>query len=257
MKILITGSNGFVGRNLAAALTDIEFLAKHGLPKIEIMGFDIDTPTIKLKEYCQNADFVFNLAGIMRPLDPAEFMKDNCKFAGTVLEELKNTGNTFPVMYSSSIQASLDTAYAESKRAGENLVFEYGKETGARVVVYRFTNLFGRWKRPNADSVVATFCYNVSRGIPIKVNDPSVLMTFAYIDDCIHELALCLKGEEHYKDGFATLPVTHHITVGKLAEVIKSFSEGVISDIDIIEDKDLLEKLFETYKSYLPINYDL
>ena len=158
-------------------------------------------------------------------------------------------------MYSSSVQASLDSPYAESKRAGENLVFEYGKETGARVIVYRFTNLFGRWKRPNADSVVATFCYNVGRGIPIKINDPSVMMTFAYIDDCVHELALCINGEEHYKDGFATLPVTHQITVGQLADVINSFKSGIITDKDIINDKVLLEELFETYKSYLPGNY--
>ena len=255
MNILITGAKGFVGRNLTAALNDETFRRNHNLPPVNVMGYDIDTPQELLAEYCKKADFVFNLAGIMRPLDPAEFMKDNCKFAGTVLEELKEAGNTCPVMYSSSIQASLDTAYAESKRAGEDLFFEYGKETGARVVVYRFTNLFGRWKRPNADSVVATFCYNVSRGIPIKVNDPNVLMTFAYIDDCVHELALCINGEEHYKDGFATLPVTHQITVGKLAEVITSFKGGSMSDTTILEDQTLLSELFNTYISYLPDNY--
>lgn len=256
MIILITGAKGFIGRNLSSSLKNTSFLKRHNLPSIEILEYDIDTPKGLLEEYCKKADFVFNLAGIMRPKDPEEFMKDNFQFADSVLGYLENAGNKCPVMYSSSIQASMDTPYAESKRAGENLMFEYGNKTGARVIVYRFTNLFGRWKRPNADSVVATFCYNVGRGIPIKVNDPNVMMTFAYIEDCIHELALSIKGEEHYKDGFATLPVTHQITVGKLADVINSFAGGDISDESIIEDKVLLEKLFETYKSYLPENYE-
>ena len=255
MNILITGANGFVGRNLSTALNNKEFLHAHGLPQINVLRFDVDTPLEMLAKYCSCADFVFNLAGIMRPQDPSQFMKDNYAFAGSVLDELKKAGNKCPVMYSSSIQASLDGPYAESKRAGENLVFEYGRETGARVIVYRFTNLFGRWKRPNTDSVVATFCYNVGRGIPIRVNDPNVIMNFAYIDDCIHELALCIKGGEHYHDGFATLPVTHKITVGELADVINSFKGGQIQDEGIIKDKVLLKELFETYKSYLPENY--
>lgn len=255
MKILITGAKGFVGRNLAAAFNDSDFREAHSLPEIEIMGYDIDTPQELLEEYCKQADFVYNLAGIMRPKDPSEFMRDNCHFADSVLGYLERAKNTCPVMYASSIQAALDNPYAESKRAGENLMFEYSKKTGAKVIVYRFTNLFGRWKRPYADSVVATFCYNVGRGIPIMVNDPSVLMTFAYIDDCVHELALCIKGEEHYKDGFATLPVTHQITVGQLADVIQSFNSGETKDREIINDKVLFEELFETYKSYLPENY--
>lgn len=255
MKVLITGANGFVGRNLTAALTDKIFLSDHKLPQIEILGFDIDTPASKLEDYCRKADFVYNLAGIMRPKDPAEFMKDNFRFADSLLDNLIKVGNTCPVMYASSIQAALDNPYAESKRAGEKLMFDYSNKTGAKAIVYRFTNLFGRWKRPNADSVVATFCYNVSRNIPIKVNDPNVLMTFAYIDDCVHELALCLKGEEHYKDDFATLPITHQITVGKLAEVITSFKSGGIAETSIIDDQVLLRKLFKTYQSYLPENY--
>ena len=255
MKVLITGANGFVGRNLIAALTDIVFLANHQLPQIEVLGVDIDTPASMLEDYCKEAAFVYNLAGIMRPKDPAEFMKNNFQFADSLLDNLIKAGNTCPVMYASSIQAALDNPYAESKRAGEKLMFDYSKKTGAKTIVYRFTNLFGRWKRPNADSVVATFCYNVSRDIPIKVNDPNVLMTFAYIDDCVHELAICLKGEEHYKDGFATLPITHQITVGKLADVITSFKNADISDKNIIEDKVLLKELFETYQSYLPENY--
>lgn len=255
MKILITGAKGFVGRNLIAALTDENFRSAHDLPEIEIMGYDIDTMPEKLEEYCKDADFVYNLAGIMRPKDPSEFMRDNCKFADSVIGYLEKHNNACPLMYASSIQAALDNAYAESKRAGEQLVKEHSERTGAKSIIFRFTNLFGRWKRPNADSVVATFCYNVGRGIPIKVNDPNVMMTFAYIDDCVHELALSIKGEEHYKDGFATLPVTHQITVGKLAEVIESFKNGSISKHDIIEDKVLLNELFETYLSYLPNNY--
>ncbi len=255
MIILVTGAKGFVGRNLCHTLRDKETMEHQGLHIKEILEYDIDTPAYLLKEYCKKADFVFNLAGIMRPKDASEFMKENALFADRVLDNLMFYNNTCPVMYASSIQATMDTPYAVSKRAGENSVFEYSHKTGAKVIVYRFTNLFGRWKRPNADSVVATFCYNVGRGIPIKVNDPTVLMTFAYIDDCIRELTLCLKGEEHYKDGFATLPVTHQITVGKLAEVITSFKDGFISDKDIIEDKVLLQELFETYKSYLPDSY--
>lgn len=255
MKVLITGAKGFVGRNLIAALSDDKFRASLNLPDIEILEFDIDTPADKLDVFCKEADFVYNLAGIMRPQNPSEFMRDNCKFADSVIGYLEKHNNTCPVMYASSIQAVLDNAYAASKRAGEQLMREHSERTGAKGIVYRFTNLFGRWKRPNADSVVATFCYNVGRGIPIKVNDPNVMMTFAYIDDCVHELALSIKGEEHYKDGFATLPVTHQITVGKLAEVIESFKNGSISKHDIIEDKVLLNELFETYLSYLPNNY--
>lgn len=251
MRVLITGVKGFVGRNLATALSNVEFRASYSLPEIEIMGFDIDTPQELLKEYCKKADFVYNLAGIMRPKDPTEFMRDNCQFADIVLGYLENSHNVCPVMYASSIQAALDNPYAESKRAGESLMKEYGQRTGAKVIIYRFTNLFGRWKRPNTDSVVATFCYNVGRGIPITVNDPNVMMTFAYIDDCVHELALCLKGEEHYKDRFATIPITHKISVGQLADVIKSFKAGMISDRNIINDQQLLEKLFTTYISYL------
>lgn len=255
MKVLITGSNGFIGRNLSSALNDDNFRKLHSLPEIEIMGFDIDTPQDLLKEYCNKADFVYNLAGTMRPINPSEFMLNNCHFADSVLGYLELANNNCPVMYASSIQASLDNPYAESKRAGEMLMREYRERTGAKVIIYRFTNLFGRWKRPNADSVVATFCYNVGRNIPIKVNDPSVIMTFAYINDCIHELTLCLNGNEHYKDGYATLPLTHQITVGKLADVILSFKDRCISDYDIIADRVLLEELFETYLSYLPENY--
>ncbi len=255
MKVLITGAKGFVGKNLIAALNDKQFREFHHLPEIEIMAYDIDTPAEYLEAYCKEVDFVYNLAGVMRPKDPAEFMKDNFGVADMLLNHLIIAKNICPVMYASSIQAVLDNAYAESKRAGENLMFDYGRKTGAKVIVYRFTNLFGRWKRPNADSVVATFCYNVGRDIPIKVNDPNVMMTFAYIDDCVHELALCINSEEHYKDGFATLPITHQITVGKLAEVITSFKEGFIPDEGIIEDKVLLQELFETYKTYLPENY--
>lgn len=255
MNILITGANGFIGRNLSKALRDDSFLANHSLPVMNLLEYDVDTPPEMLIRYCQQADFVFNLAGIMRPKDPADFMLHNYQFAATVIRNLVESHNTCPAMYASSIQAVLDTEYAASKRAGEQLFRDYELVTGARAVVYRFTNLFGPLKRPNADSVVATFCYNVGRGLPIKVNDPNVMMTFAYIDDCIHELALCLRGEEHYKDGFATIPITHQITVGKLAEVIKSFEKGYISKEDIIEDNVLLHELFFTYQSYLPEHF--
>ena len=255
MNILVTGAKGFVGRNLCTAFRNPSFLTEHGLPEMNIMEYDVDTPPALLEEFCGQADFVYNLAGVMRPKDPAEFMLHNYQFAVSVIDGLLKTSNICPVMYASTIQAIMDTPYAESKRAGENLFKEYEKKTGARAVVYRFTNLFGPLKRPNTDSVVANFCYNIGRGLPIMINDPSVLMTFAYIDDCVHELAQCLKGEEQYMGDFAYLPVTHQITVGKLAEVIRSFEKGFISDEGIIEDEILLRELFVTYLSYLPENY--
>ena len=205
MKILVTGAKGFVGKNLCAQLNNI----KEGKAKCygdiiidEVFEFDIDTIPEQLEYFCQNADFVFNLAGVNRPQNQEEFMQGNFGFASTLLDTLKKYGNTCPVMISSSIQATLagrfgTSEYGKSKKAGEELMFEYGKETGAKVLVYRFPNLFGKCCRPNYNSAVATFCNNIANDLPIQVNDPSVELELLYIDDLVDEMIACLKGEEH------------------------------------------------------------
>ena len=180
MNILVTGARGFVGRNLVSQLRNIcDGKAKNyaiaGQP-LDVMEYDVDSDPSLLDEYCRRADFVFNLAGVNRPQDPAEFMRGNFGFASTLLDTLKRHGNACPVMISSSTQAALDNPYGESKRAGEQLMFDYARQTGARVLVYRFPNVFGKWCRPNYNSAVATFCHNIARGLPIRVNDPGVVM---------------------------------------------------------------------------------
>ena len=179
MNILITGAKGFVGKNLIAALENVN-----------ILSYDIDTDPALLDDYCRDADFVFHLAGVNRPEDPADFMKGNFGFTSTLLDTLKKHDNTCPIMISSSIQAALDNPYGESKKAGEDLLFAYGKDCGAEVLVYRFPNVFGKWGRPNYNSAVATFCNNIANGLPITVNDRSHMMTLVYIDDVVTELRL-------------------------------------------------------------------
>ena len=195
MNILVTGARGFVGRNLCAQLRNIRDgkARQYGdLSVGEIWEYDVDNTAEELDAWCRGADFVFNLAGVNRPQDPAEFMKGNFGFASELLGALKRHGNTCPVMISSSTQAALDNAYGESKRAGEELVFSYSRETGAKVLVYRFPNVFGKWCRPNYNSAVATFCHNIAHGLPIQVNDPSVVMRLVYIDDVVDELIAAL-----------------------------------------------------------------
>ena len=198
MNILITGAKGFVGRNLVSTLNNI----KEGKDKsfkigtdITIFEYDVDTDPKLLDLYCKNADFVFNLAGVNRPQDPKEFMEGNFGFASTLLEMLKKHHNNCPIMISSSIQAALNNPYGESKKAGEDLIFKYGKEVGAEVFVYRFPNIFGKWCRPNYNSAVATFCNNIANDLEIQVNDPSVMMTLVYIDDVVEELIAALNGQ--------------------------------------------------------------
>ena len=206
MKILVTGAKGFVGRNLVAQLCNI----KEGKAKCygnvtvsEVFEYDIDSTSEDLDIYCRKADFVFNLAGVNRPQNPEEFMQGNFGFASTLLDTLKKHGNKCPIMLSSSIQATLqgrfeDSEYGRSKKAGEDLFFGYAKETGTKVLVYRFPNLFGKWCRPNYNSVVATFCNNYANDLPIQVNDPSVELELLYIDDLVDEMIAALKGEEHH-----------------------------------------------------------
>ena len=274
MNILVTGAKGFVGKNLCAQLRNIkEGKARwYNLPEEigDIYEYDIDTDPTLLDEFCKNANFVFNLAGVNRPKDPEEFMKGNFGFATTLLNTLKKYKNTCPVMISSSIQATLagrfgTSEYGKSKKAGEELMFQYAEETGAKVLVYRFPNLFGKWCRPNYNSAVATFCNNIANDLPITVNDPSVELELLYIDDLVEEMIACLKGQEHKCefDGLEVLPqtdgrycycpITHKITLGEIVELLKSFAEQPKTlMIPEIPAGSFAKKLYSTYLSYLP-----
>jgi len=244
MNILITGAKGFIGKNLVAELKNRKYM--------NISEYGRDTETNKLDEYCKEADFVFHLAGVNRPKDQSEFMEGNFGFTSTLLDTLKKYKNTCPVMISSSIQAELDNPYGKSKKAGEDLLFNYSKETGAKVLVYRFPNVFGKWCRPNYNSVVATFCHNIAHDLPIQVNDPSVVMNLVYIDDVINELINALEGKENREGDFCEVSVVHTITLGKIVELIYSFKknreERSIPDMS----DDFIKKLYSTYLSYLP-----
>lgn len=256
MNILVTGARGFVGKNLVAQLHNIQDgKAKNYAisgQEIKVFEYDIDSDPAELDVYCKSADFVFNLAGVNRPKDPEEFMKGNFGFASLLLDTLKKHKNSCPVMISSSIQAELDNPYGESKRAGENLLFEYSKETGAKVLVYRFPNLFGKWCRPNYNSAVATFCNNIANDLPIKVNDPSVVMHLVYIDDVVDELINALGGNEHRRGDYCYVPVEHTITLGEIVDLIYSFKD-MPENLSVPDfGKPFTKKLYSTYLSYLP-----
>lgn len=256
MNILVTGARGFVGKNLVAQLHNIQDgKAKNYAisgQEIKVFEYDIDSDPAELDVYCKSADFVFNLAGVNRPKDPEEFMKGNFGFASLLLDTLKKHKNSCPVMISSSIQAELDNPYGESKRAGENLLFEYSKETGAKVLVYRFPNLFGKWCRPNYNSAVATFCNNIANDLPIKVNDPSVVMHLVYIDDVVDELINALGGNEHRRGDYCYVPVEHTITLGEIVDLIYSFKD-MPENLSVPDfGEPFTKKLYSTYLSYLP-----
>lgn len=264
MNILVTGAKGFVGKNLVAQLCNI----RDGKAKnyavgsdIVVWEYDIDSTPEQLDEYCAQADFVFNLAGVNRPKEQSEFMKGNFGFASTLLETLKKHGNTCPVMISSSIQAALDNPYGESKRAGEQLMFDYARETGARVLVYRFPNLFGKWCRPNYNSVVATFCNNIANDLPITVNDPNVVLTLAYIDDVVEELIAALTGNEHRRDEFCFVPQEHKVSLDEIVDLLHSFRDMPRTlGVPDLTQESFAKKLYSTYLSYLPAEkfiYDL
>lgn len=257
MNILVTGAKGFIGKNLIATLHNIADGkdCSFGLdPDITIFEYDIDTDPALLDGYCKNADFVFHLAGVNRPQNPEEFMEGNFGFTSTLLELLKKHENNCPIMISSSIQAALSNPYGESKKAGENLMFAYGKETGARVCVYRFPNVFGKWCRPNYNSAVATFCNNIANDLPITVNDPSVNMTLVYVDDVVTELIAALQGMENRKeDDYCYVPVEHKITLGEIVDLIYSFAKQPESlVVPEIPENSFAKKLYSTYLSYLP-----
>lgn len=257
MNILITGAQGFVGRNLASQLKNIRDgkagnYAVSG-KELSIFEYDLNSSPEELDDYCRKADFVFNLAGVNRPKDPTEFMQGNFGFASTLLSMLRKHGNTCPVMISSSIQAALDNPYGESKRAGEQLLFDYARETGAKVLVYRFPNLFGKWCRPNYNSVVATFCHNIAHDLPITVNDPSIEIHLAYIDDVADELIAALSGREHREGDYCYIPGSHRVTLGKIAELLHEFRR--MPETLALPDTTnggFEKKLYSTYLSYLP-----
>lgn len=256
MNILVTGANGFVGRNLVSQLENIGSGKARNYAiageELHVLCYDVDSDPAALEEYCRRADFVFNLAGVNRPEDPSEFMKGNFGFASVLLDTLKKCGNSCPVMISSSTQAALDNPYGESKRAGEELLFEYGRETGAKVLVYRFPNVFGKWCRPNYNSAVATFCHNIAHGLPIRVNDPSVVMHLVYIDDVVDELIGALSGDEHRAGAFCEVPVVHEITLGGIVDLLYSFRD-MQQDLEVPDLGDAFtKKLYSTYLSYLP-----
>ena len=271
MNILITGAKGFAGKNLCENLKNIRDGKNktRALTIEEIFEYDIDTPKELLDGYCKEADFVFNLAGVNRPQNTEEFMQGNFGFASVLLDTLKKHGNTCPVMLSSSIQATLigryDSDYGRSKKAGEDLFFEYSKQTGAKVLVYRFPNLFGKWCRPNYNSAVATFCNNIANDLPITVNDTAVELELLYIDDLVEEMLDALEGKEHHCEfdgiktvlcengSFCAAPVTHHVTLGKIAELLDAFKSQTSTLImPEIPNGSFEKKLYSTYLSYLP-----
>ena len=272
MKILVTGAKGFVGKNLCAQLKNIRDgkARNYGVSVSEVYEYDLDSTPEELDAWCSQADFVFNLAGVNRPQNTSEFMEGNFGFASTLLDTLKKRGNACPVMLSSSQQASLtgrfgNSEYGRSKKAGEDLFLSYGAETGSRVLVYRFPNLFGKWCRPNYNSAVATFCNAVANDLPYTVNDPSVELELLYIDDLVDEMIACLRGEEHRcefsgldvlpsADGrYCYVPVTHKATLGEIVDLLKSFeAQRTTLIVPEIPAGSFAKKLYSTFLSYLP-----
>ena len=273
MKILVTGAKGFVGKNLCAQLKNIQegkARCYGDLTISDVYEYDIDSTQEQLDTWCRDCDFVFNLAGVNRPQDPKEFMEGNFGFATILLNTLKKYKNTCPVMISSSIQATLagrfgNSEYGRSKKAGEELMFQYSKETGAKVLVYRFPNLYGKWCRPNYNSAVATFCNNIANDLPITVNDSSVQLELLYIDDLVEEMICALKGEEHHCDfdgvetvftpegRYCAATVTHKVTLGEIVDLLHQFKEMPNTlMIPEIPSNSFAKRLYSTYLSYLP-----
>ena len=273
MKILVTGARGFVGQNLVAQLNNIKEgkARNYGDLKINaVFSYDIDSSPEELERYCAEADFVFNLAGVNRPQNPAEFMAGNFGFASTLLDMLTKCGNRCPVMLSSSIQATLQGRYAgseygKSKKAGEELFFDYAAKTGAKVLVYRFPNLFGKWCRPNYNSAVATFCYNIARDLPITVNDRATELELVYIDDLVDEMIAALQGKEHRCEfvgaeavpdasgRYCMVPVSHRATLGEIVDLLETFArQPQTLVLPEIPAGSFAKKLYSTYLSYLP-----
>lgn len=243
MKILVTGAKGFVGKNLIAQLKNRGY--------VHILECDIHTSPASLDEYTQQCEFVYHLAGVNRPQDEKGFMEGNFGFTSELLELLKKNNNKAPVTITSSIQAQLDNPYGKSKKAGEDLMFSYEKETGAKVLVYRLPNVFGKWCRPNYNSAVATFCNNIANGLPIQINDPTVVMNLVYIDDVVYEFINGLAGQENRKDGFCYVKTDYTIQLGEIVDLINSFKASrETKNIPDMSDA-FTKKLYSTYLSYL------
>lgn len=246
MRILVTGANGFIGKNLIA---ELQVVTDH-----EVLSYDKDTDPNLLDSYCAEAEFVFHLAGVNRPKEQTEFMEGNFGFTSTLLDTLKKHANRCPVMISSSIQAELDNPYGKSKKAGEELLQAYGQETGSKVLVYRFPNVFGKWCQPNYNSAVATFCHNIARDMEITINDPEVMMTLVYIDDVVKELVRALEGQENRVGTVCEVPTTHQVRLGKIVKLLHSFKASR-EERSVPDMSDLFtKKLYSTYLSYLPEN---
>lgn len=273
MKILVTGAKGFVGKNLCSQLNNIRLgkARQYGDLQIEeVMEYDLNSTPEELDRYCKEADFVYNLAGVNRPKEQSEFMDGNFGFASTLLKTLEKYKNTCPVMLSSSIQATLEGRYAgseygKSKLAGEELFFDYGRRTSAKVLVYRFPNLFGKWCRPNYNSAVATFCNNIANDLPIVVNDSTVELELLYIDDLIDEMIAALQGKEHHAEfegvntiltpagKYCAAPITHKKTLGEIVSLLEDFhAQPTTLQMPKIPNGSFEKKLYSTYLSYLP-----
>lgn len=252
MKILVTGAKGFVGKNLIAELRNRGY--------VDILECDIDTSPATLEEYTKRCEFVYHLAGVNRPKEAKEYMAGNFGFTSELLELLKKHNNAAPLLITSSIQATLDNPYGQSKKAGEELMFAYEQETGAKALVYRLPNVFGKWCRPNYNSAVATFCHNIANGLPIQVNDPSVIMNLVYIDDVVSEFIAALAGKEYRKDGFCYVETVYSIELGDIVGLLSDFKMSRETKSIPNMSEAFTKKLYSTYLSYLPeheFNYPL
>src|SRR5699024_3714983 len=244
MKIIVTGSEGFEGKNLVAELKNRDYN--------DLYLYDKETPFENLKEWTKDCDFIFHLAGVNRPKNEKEFMEGNADLTSQLTELLEINQNNAPIMISSSIQAEKDNLYGRSKKAGEEYIFEYGQRNNVPVYIYRFSNLYGKWSKPNYNTVVATFCHNIARNIPIQVNNPNVEITFQYIDDVVNELINCLEGNPTKSGQFYDVPEKDTRTLGEVAELIQSFKESR-QNLEVPNMSDsFTKKLYSTYLSFLP-----
>ena len=243
MKILVTGAKGFIGKNLIAELRNQKF--------DEILEYDLNSSLDDLDEYCRTCDFVFHLAGVNRPKEQKEFIEGNFGFTSTLLDKLKSYDNNSPIMLASSIQAELDNPYGISKKAGEDLLFQYEKDTGTSVLIYRFPNVFGKWCKPNYNSAVATFAHNITQGLPITINDPNAELNLTYIDDLVKELISCLYGKENRKDQFCFVNPVYNIKLGEIVELLYDFKNSRQERSIPRTDQTFVKKLYSTYLSYL------